>query len=557
MKKLIYLIVLALILGLVLTGCLLSNIGQVPVTDQSGITYLTKHTEDAPQETILFAGQTIDVGTVSVWNNADYLYVKYELNQGTIGEGWCLTETHLAVVTDENDFPTNKAGNPKVGHFPYQCSYNGSEWVFQIKEDGDTGAGCDADSLTEACLTAIIYTIPLDWEPDTQLFIAAPAVMKRTEPRTFMPDLAWQRSLEPDDTMFFPGYGAAWTPTQAFAIPLDPEQKVWDNGLYYNNSALTGRDWASWKYAYNNGGSYDGYSDLRRFQATFTIPDGYTVTGGSLYVPHYTSGIPINDNVYIFVNGEDNLLFWGGTRVYTGQIPNTFLGVTGRAAARGTTEPKETDLWYIPGTIPEVTGFIPDENVIDIFTEENERWGGMGKLVFEFSYEKTYSESAWATGTRFTEQGNWATYFTYKVQGWHLIESLTIEANSTIGTSSSALELGKSYMFKASGTWQDNSTQNHHIDAEYTTFGLPEWDAPTDGTTNWGPDQKDLQVNELFVDWGAYSEDHVYTLMFDGAGLIVNFRVFDGKANASPPVMMSGWYPDNEGSLTVDIYKWY
>ena len=42
MKKLIYLIVLTLILGLVLTGCLLSNVGQVPTTGQSGITYLTK-----------------------------------------------------------------------------------------------------------------------------------------------------------------------------------------------------------------------------------------------------------------------------------------------------------------------------------------------------------------------------------------------------------------------------------------------------------------------------------------------------------------------------------
>jgi len=42
MKKLSYLIVLTLILGLVLTGCLLSNVGQVPATDQSGITYLTK-----------------------------------------------------------------------------------------------------------------------------------------------------------------------------------------------------------------------------------------------------------------------------------------------------------------------------------------------------------------------------------------------------------------------------------------------------------------------------------------------------------------------------------
>jgi len=43
MKKLYYLIVLTLILGLVLTGCsLLSNVGQTPTTGQSGVAYLTK-----------------------------------------------------------------------------------------------------------------------------------------------------------------------------------------------------------------------------------------------------------------------------------------------------------------------------------------------------------------------------------------------------------------------------------------------------------------------------------------------------------------------------------
>jgi len=43
MKKYYFLIIVALILGLVLTGCtLLSNIGQAPATSQSGITYLTK-----------------------------------------------------------------------------------------------------------------------------------------------------------------------------------------------------------------------------------------------------------------------------------------------------------------------------------------------------------------------------------------------------------------------------------------------------------------------------------------------------------------------------------
>ena len=41
MKKYYFLIIVALILGLVLTGCL-SNVGQVPTSEQSGITYLTK-----------------------------------------------------------------------------------------------------------------------------------------------------------------------------------------------------------------------------------------------------------------------------------------------------------------------------------------------------------------------------------------------------------------------------------------------------------------------------------------------------------------------------------
>jgi hypothetical protein len=54
MKKLIYLIVLALILGLVLAGCsLLSNLGQVPATEQSGITYLTKTVPPIPSANLV------------------------------------------------------------------------------------------------------------------------------------------------------------------------------------------------------------------------------------------------------------------------------------------------------------------------------------------------------------------------------------------------------------------------------------------------------------------------------------------------------------------------
>jgi len=115
MKKLSYLIVLALILGLVLSGCtLLSNVGQVPATDQSGIAYLTKGTETAPDVFTLYAGQNIDVGTVEVWNDGEELHIVYN----TTG-GWEMTETHLAVATSIDGIP-QKNGNPPPGQFPYK-----------------------------------------------------------------------------------------------------------------------------------------------------------------------------------------------------------------------------------------------------------------------------------------------------------------------------------------------------------------------------------------------------------------------------------------------------
>lgn len=75
----------------------------------------------------LYAGQTIDVGTVCAEVDPDVdtsaqcgagstgvLRVTY----GTTG-GWLLYETHLAVGDEFDDFPVNGGGNLKVGQFPY------------------------------------------------------------------------------------------------------------------------------------------------------------------------------------------------------------------------------------------------------------------------------------------------------------------------------------------------------------------------------------------------------------------------------------------------------
>jgi len=144
MKKYSYLIIIVLISVLVLTGCsLLSNIGQAPSSQQSVISYLTKHTEGNPFSTPLIAGggnpvSAITVGEVLIWNDGTTLYVKYIITD----PDWCLTETHLHVATAVEEIP-QKNGNPIPGKFEendkhdcvieveYVYSLSEKEWVFE------------------------------------------------------------------------------------------------------------------------------------------------------------------------------------------------------------------------------------------------------------------------------------------------------------------------------------------------------------------------------------------------------------------------------------------
>jgi hypothetical protein len=71
-----------------------------------------------PQVVTLFAGQTIDAGTVTVSNDENNLYVTFSSTNG-----WLLSETHLHVADSLAGIPTNKKGNPKIGNFTYQTSY--------------------------------------------------------------------------------------------------------------------------------------------------------------------------------------------------------------------------------------------------------------------------------------------------------------------------------------------------------------------------------------------------------------------------------------------------
>ncbi|MBD3636350.1 MAG: hypothetical protein HUJ25_03335 [Crocinitomicaceae bacterium] len=65
-----------------------------------------------------FAGQNIQIGSLDVTNDADYLYVTFNFT----GD-WYMGHTHL-YVGDAAGIPVNGGGNPMPGQFPYQESHD-------------------------------------------------------------------------------------------------------------------------------------------------------------------------------------------------------------------------------------------------------------------------------------------------------------------------------------------------------------------------------------------------------------------------------------------------
>ncbi|MBD3163562.1 MAG: hypothetical protein GF346_13740, partial [Candidatus Eisenbacteria bacterium] len=121
--------------------------------------------------TILYAGQFIDVGTVTVYNDQDDLFIRIE----TTG-GWWMTESHVAVATTLEDIPQTGKGNPKVGHFGLWAEH-------------------------DPPVTTYTYSIGYEYEPGVELFLAAHAVVELHDEngQRIQEETAWADGFE------FPG----------------------------------------------------------------------------------------------------------------------------------------------------------------------------------------------------------------------------------------------------------------------------------------------------------------------------------------------------------------
>jgi hypothetical protein len=103
---------------------------------------------NTPVTATLFAGRTMNAGTVSVSNDGNNLYVQYSTSSP-----WVLTAAHLAVSDSLAGIPQTKTKNPIPGRFPYSATFDPE-------------------------VTSFTFTIPLgSYFPGQTLFIAAHAVV--------------------------------------------------------------------------------------------------------------------------------------------------------------------------------------------------------------------------------------------------------------------------------------------------------------------------------------------------------------------------------------------
>lgn len=86
---------------------------------------------------MLVAGQTMNSGSVTVTNDANFIYVTYSTTNG-----WVLTQTHL-YVGDCALIPVNNPGNPIPGQFPYASAHNNiTSYTYQIPISKIPVGGC-------------------------------------------------------------------------------------------------------------------------------------------------------------------------------------------------------------------------------------------------------------------------------------------------------------------------------------------------------------------------------------------------------------------------------
>jgi len=127
MKKLTLAVIA--IFALTLNSCQVEPVGDENLSSVDAKSKVAKNSNSvafdysqdcAKSEAILYAGQTMEVGKLTVTEEGGNYIITYEITNSD----WCITSTHLSVVNTPEDFPMTPNGNPKNGNFEYNDSYD-------------------------------------------------------------------------------------------------------------------------------------------------------------------------------------------------------------------------------------------------------------------------------------------------------------------------------------------------------------------------------------------------------------------------------------------------
>lgn len=217
-------------------------------------------------------------------------------------------------------------------------------WSGPPEADGTTSVDWDPGDGDHVVVLDVVDTTSLSGTDNRAFTLAPPSAT---------PTFTWSRSAM-DDRVGTEEVGTCIA--AALALPTSTSW-VWDNGDYSPPDATAealaaGRSWASWDQVYS--------IDCHLFELEVEVPECGDYGALQVASPWF-DGIPINDNIYVVVDGA--VVLQAGTDY---------------GAGRG--GPVEVDYWLAEHVEIPLISLSPGTNIVDFVVEERVVSGGLGYL---------------------------------------------------------------------------------------------------------------------------------------------------------------------------------